>query len=183
MNLSEEDNYKKTFVIKMAVCSENENQLLKFLSIALDNEETSFSFDNLIPVGSNRQRYLHSLVRWRISNWGVAYDCDYVVKDVKHVDKLFDRSELYKYSEYLQYTTLLNIPVQLFLQLSSAFSDLKFIMIFIRNDLTLCGKLTIENDQIISRTLIEGENPQMIQLFQYMYDNNYPNLIYGGLDL
>ena len=183
MDIILDENYERTFLIKMAICSDNENQLLKFLSICIDNEENSLSFNNLLSMIPEmlmiRQNPIQSILQWRLSNWGIAYDCDSIVKDVKSVETVFEQKELRKYNEYLQYTTLSNIPAKLFLKLSNHFTDLKFILIFIRNDLFVCGQLMIEKGQILDRTVIEGFNETTIRVSRLMYDENYPNIKYG----
>src|SRR5437016_11592863 len=116
--------FDHTFVIKMAISSDNERELLHFLSTAVDDEDRTFSFENLIAMKSDvttatdAPNPIHSLIKWRLDNWGVAHNCDTITKDVKHVDELFRHSNK-KYTEYLQFTSLFNIPIKLFLELSN----------------------------------------------------------------
>ena len=178
-----DDNYEKTFLIKMAICSENETQLSKFLSMAIDNEEYSLNFDNLISILPEsillRRNPIQSLLQWRVTNWGLAYDCDLVIKNVKYTENLFNPQDMKTYVEYLQYTTLSNIPAKLFLKLSNYFNELRFILIFVKNDLSVCGRLIIENNEILDHLIVDEFNEETRLLLRYMYDENYPNLIYG----
>ena len=176
-----DDNYEKTFVVKMAISSRNEAQLLRFLSIIIDDENLSLSFDNLMTIKPELMMIAHNpilyLLNWRLEHWGVIQDCDGVVKSVQNVEHLFDSSNG-KYVEYLQYTTLFNVPVKLFMEISNYFNNLKFEIIFIKNDLNVGGKITIKNGEIKQKFIINCVDRNYIDLIKigdYMYDDNYNN--------
>ena len=176
-----DDNHEKTFVVKMAVSSNDENELLRFLSIAIDDENQSFSFDNLISLIPELMMIARNpilyLLKWRLENWGVPQDCENCVKNVKNTDQLFNNHN-HRYTEYLQYTSLFNVPIKLFLEMSNYFNNLQFELVFIRNDLDICGRVIIEDGQIIEKTLVNSSDWNQIDLLliaNYMYDENYSN--------
>lgn len=177
-----EDHYDETFVVKIAISGSDENELMHFLSEAIDDEDQSLSFDNLVPIVPEFMMFSSHPIRymllWRIENWGVAYDCDKVVKDVRNTQYLFLKNPNKRYVEHLQFTSLFNVPVKLFKDISKDYENLEFNIVFIKNNLETCGRVIIENGEIIDQTIINNANYNYIEFLltaKHMYDENYPN--------
>ncbi len=177
-----DETFEETFLIKMAISSHNEKELMKFISAAIDDEDQSLSFDNFISLSPELMMESFNpiiyMLKWRIDHWGVAHNCDQVIKDVQHTEKLFGKTLGHNYVEYLQFTTLFNVPVKLFIDLSNYFEDLAFDMIFIKNNLEMCGRVTIKCGEIIDQTIITDPDAyydEFLLVTHYMYDDNYEN--------
>ena len=176
-----DNNHEKTFVVKMAIYGNKENELLRFLSIIIDDENQSLSFDNFIAIPPESMMVVHNpilyLLEWRLKNWGVAHDCGEISKNVRNTEYLF-HTKKHRYVEYLQYTCLFNVPIKFFLEVSKHFSNLIFEMVFMRNDLNVCGKVKMENGEIIEKNVINQIDQNVIDTFfiaSYIYDENYTN--------
>ena len=113
-----------------------------------------------------------------MEHWGVAQNCDSIVKDVQNTEELFPKKSRDLFVEYLQFTTLFNVPIKLFLEISHYFEDLKFDMVFIRNDLERCGRIIIKGGEIIDQVIITDPDAHcydFLLTMRYMYDDNYIN--------
>ena len=175
-------NYDQTFVIKMALTCEHEHELLRFLSVAIDNEDQSLSFDNLISLFPEHMMSspdpFQYLLQWRLKYWGVAHDCHLVAKNVAKTEQLFKDNANQKYKEYLHFTSLFNLPIKLFKDISKYFPHIRYDMIFMKNDLSIGGRMIIENGHLINQTLIrylDDHHDDFLFILQGLYDQHYPN--------
>lgn len=171
------------FLIKMAISSNNEIDLMNFISSTINDDEQAFSFENILPICPQilllpdllpSHVKLKHMLNLRLENWGVIHDCENIKKIVLNGQLLFGNQ--HKYTEYLQFTCKLNVPLHLFKICSLRNSNLRFDLVYIENGLTVCGRTTFENGQIINHELYTNVNENALKFLLF------GSLMYDGYD-
>lgn len=144
------------YLIKIAVSSKNETDLMNFMALATNDDDRSFSFENLVPISPQLMSLpdllpshlkLRHMLNLRLMNWGVIHDCENVKKILSVDQSSF--GDQYKYVEYLQFNCKSDVPLNLFKISSREHKNLRFDIVYIENGLTTCGQFAIENGQIL----------------------------------